>query len=81
MTQFQLAASVNDRNATAILAGRLTEVLREIGRASGELGSMAANNITINHTTIMNSPVFATLQANLLTALAPFPEALQSWSR
>jgi hypothetical protein len=42
---------------------------------------MAANNITINHTTIMNSPVFATLQANLLTALAPFPEALQSWSR
>jgi hypothetical protein len=75
MQQFQLAASVNDKNATAILAGRLTEVLREIGRITGELGSMAANNITINNTTIMNSPVFATLQANLLQALAPFPEA------
>jgi hypothetical protein len=78
MTQFQLAASVNDRNATATLAGRLTEVLREIGRITGELGSMAANNITINNTTVLNSPVFATLQANLLTALAPYPEARQA---
>jgi hypothetical protein len=76
MQRFQLAASVGDNNATGVLAGRLTEVLREIGRASGELGNMAAaNNITINNTTIMNSPVFATLQANLLQALAPFPEA------
>jgi len=75
MTQFQLAASVNDKNATAILAGRLTEVLREIGRITGEMGSMAANNITINNVSIMNSPVFANLQANLLHALAPFPDA------
>jgi hypothetical protein len=75
MTQFQLAASVNDKNATAILAGRLTEVLREIGRITGEMGALAANSITINNTTVLNSPVFATLQANLLTALAPFPEA------
>jgi hypothetical protein len=75
MTQFQLAASVNDKNATAILAGRLTEVLREIGRITGELGSMAANSITINNLNVLNSPVFATLQANLLHALAPFPEA------
>src|ERR1700724_1249556 len=75
MRQFQLAASVNDKNATAILAGRLTEVLREIGRITGEMGSMAANSITITNLTVMNSPVFATLQANLLHALAPFPEA------
>jgi hypothetical protein len=75
MQQFQLAASVNDKNATAILAGRLTEVLREIGRITGELGSMAANNITINNVSILNSPVFANLQANLLHALAPYPEA------
>lgn len=75
MTQFQLAASVNDKNATAILAGRLTEVLREIGRITGELGNMAVNNLTINNVSILNSPVFATLQANLLTALAPFPDA------
>jgi hypothetical protein len=75
MAQFQLASSVNDRNAVSTLAGRLTEVLRAIGHISGEMGSMAANSITINNVSIMNSPVFANLQANLLTALAPFPEA------
>src|ERR1700731_911215 len=47
MTQFQLAASLNDRNATGALAGRLTEVLRAIGSISGEMGSMAVNNLTI----------------------------------
>jgi hypothetical protein len=76
MQQFQLAASLNDRNGVAILAGRLTETLRAIGSISGEMGNMAVNNLTINNTTtILNSPVFASLQANLLTALAPYPEA------
>src|SRR5229473_5609606 len=75
MTQFQLAASLGDRSATATLAGRLTEVLRSIGSISGELGSMAVNNLTINNVSIMNFPVFANLQANLLHALSPFPEA------
>jgi hypothetical protein len=75
MQRFQLAASVGDNNAAGALAGRLTEVLREIGRATGQLGSMASSNLTINNTTIVNSPIFATLQANLMTALAPYPEA------
>jgi hypothetical protein len=75
MQQFQLASSVNDRNAVSTLAGRLTEVLRAIGSISGEMGNMAVNNLTINNVSIMNSPVFASLQANLLHALAPFPEA------
>jgi hypothetical protein len=75
MTQFQLAASLNDRHATATLAGRLTEVLRAIGSISGEMGSMAANNITINNHTVLNSPTFANIQISLLQALAPFPEA------
>jgi hypothetical protein len=76
MRQFQLAASVNDRQGTATLAGRLTEVLRAIGQLTGELGSMAVNNLTINNTTnILNSPIFATLQANMLHALAPYPDA------
>jgi hypothetical protein len=75
MQSFQLAASVGDRHATSALAGRLTEVLRAIGSISGEMGSMAVANLTINNTTVMNSPVFATLQANLLHALAPFPDA------
>lgn len=76
MQQFQLAASLNDRNATGMLAGRLTEVLKAIGSISGEMGNLAANSITINNTTnILNSPVFASLQANMLQALAPYPDA------
>jgi hypothetical protein len=75
MTQFQLAASLGDRSATATLAGRLTEVLRAIGGISGEMSNLAVNHLTINDTTVLNSPIFASLQANLLHALAPFPEA------
>jgi hypothetical protein len=75
MQQFQLAAAVHDRHATAQIAGRLTEVLRAMATITGEMGSLAANSITINNTTVLNSPVFASLQANLLHALGPFPEA------
>lgn len=62
LQQFQLAASVKDKNGTAVLAGRLTEVLREIGRITGELmRSPAVQNVT---TTInfVNSPIFVDLQ-------------------
>jgi hypothetical protein len=75
MRQFQLAASVNDRNATATLAGRLTEVLRAIGSISGEMSNIAVNHMTVNNTLVLNSPIFASLQANLLSALMPYPEA------
>jgi len=76
MAQFQFAHSINDRVAVSTLAGRLNEVLRSIGSISGELGGMAAHSINItNNVNILNSPIYATLQANLLTALAPFPEA------
>lgn len=76
MTEFQLASAVHDRHATSALAGRLTEVLRAIGSISGELGDMA-RSITINGNVvnIMNHPMLANLQSNLLRALAPFPEA------
>jgi hypothetical protein len=75
MNEFQLAAAVHDRHATSALAGRLNEVLRSIGSISGELGDMA-RSITVNgNINILNSPLLANLQANLLRALAPFPEA------
>jgi hypothetical protein len=75
MNEFQLAAAVHDRHATSALAGRLNEVLRSIGSISGELGDMA-RSITVNgNINIMNNPVLANLQANILRALAPFPEA------
>jgi hypothetical protein len=76
MNEFQLAANVHDRHATSALAGRLNEVLRSIGSISGELGDMAMRSVTVNgNINIMNSPLLANLQANLLKALAPFPDA------
>ena len=76
MGQFQLAASLNDRNATATIGRVLVEVLREIGRLTGELINVSGSvNITNNNIAILNSPAFASLQATMLKALAPFPEA------
>ena len=73
MNEFQLPANVHDRHATSALAGRLNEVLRSIGSISGELGDLAMRSITVNgNINIMNNPVLANLQANILRALA-FP--------
>jgi hypothetical protein len=76
LQQFQLCASVNDKNGVAILAGRLTEVLRAIGSATGEIlrSPMVQNvNNTIN---FVNSPIFVDLQQMLIRRLAGHPEAL-----
>jgi len=76
LQQFQLAASVNDKNGTAVLAGRLTDVLREIGRITGELMRAApVQNITTT-VNFINSPVFVDLQQMLVRRLATHPEAL-----
>ncbi len=75
LQQFQLAASVNDKNGTAVLAGRLTEVLREIGRITGEImRSPGVLNVNGN-INILNHPQLAMVQANILRALAPHPAA------
>jgi hypothetical protein len=76
MQQFQLAASLNDRNATATIGRALVEVLREIGKLTGELLSVSGSvNITNNNIAFVQSPAFARIQASLLQALAPFPDA------
>jgi hypothetical protein len=76
--QMQLAASVNDHHATAALAGRLNETNRLIGAITGEMGDLAARNITItatNNVSFVNSPVFLDLQQMLVRRLAAHPEA------
>lgn len=73
--QFQLAASVNDHHATSALAGRLNETLGLIGKLTGELLKLAPG-MTINNTAVfVESPQFAEVQASLLRALAPYPDA------
>ena len=58
-----------------MLAGRLTEVLREIGKLTGELGTMAGAARNQRRSHLLNSPLVANLQASMLRALAPFPDA------
>ena len=75
--QMLVASGVNDGHRVATLAGRAVEVLRELGRLSGELRDVATHQTTINNVTIMNSPIFVDLQAMLIERLAPYPEALE----
>jgi hypothetical protein len=76
LQQFQLAASCNDRNGTAVLGGRLTEVLREIGRLTGEILRAPAVQNILNSVTFMNSPDFVNIQQMLIKRLAGYPEAM-----
>jgi hypothetical protein len=78
MKQFQLAAAVNDRHATASLAGRLNETLGLIGKLTGELLRLAPGTITNNTAIFINSPAFADLQSMLIQRLATHPEALSA---
>jgi hypothetical protein len=67
-----------DGRGAAYVAGRLTSTLEVIARISGELGALATNttyNITNNQLVLTQHPAFLKLQASLLHALAPFPEA------
>lgn len=72
------AASVNDRNGTAALAGRAVDVLKEIGKLTGEMLSSSPINITHNTAVFMASPTFIRLEQMLIERLAPFPDALRS---
>ncbi len=83
ISQMLAAAACNDRHATANLAGKATDVLREVGKLTGELLESARsittiNNVTQNAVTFMASPLFGQLETMLMRRLAPHPEALKS---
>jgi hypothetical protein len=71
---FDSAVEAGDRNATAILAGRLLENLRFLSELTGRLQKYATpNNVTTIN--ILASPTFLNLQTKLIAALAPYPDA------
>jgi hypothetical protein len=78
LQQFQLCAAVNDKNGVAILAGRLTEVLRAIGSATGEIMKSPMVQNVNNSINITTSAVFIDLQQMLIKRLAGHPAALES---
>jgi hypothetical protein len=76
MNQLAREAELNRSYAVERVAGRLIEVLREIGAATGEHQRLtgAVFNVT-NNVQILNSPLFAELQAGLLEVCAAYPDA------
>jgi transposase-like protein len=73
MQRFLAASESDDRPGTALLAGRLTEVLRLVAQVTGEL-SRATSTVN-NNTLIMASPLMADLQQMLMTRLRGYPDA------
>jgi hypothetical protein len=73
MARFLAASEADDRQGTALVAGRLLDCLRLTAQLSGEL-SKAGASIT-NNIAILQSPLVADLQVMLIRTLAPFPEA------
>jgi hypothetical protein len=74
----QLAAmgEAGDARAVGYIAGQLTKTLETMARVTGEIGDLA-RSVTVNNTNIavVNHPQFASVQACMLRALAPFPDA------
>lgn len=70
---FSNAAGEGDAKATAWVSGRLLDVLKQIGKLTGELAASGVN--IINNTMIMNAPEITEMQAVIIGALAPYPEA------
>ncbi len=73
---FDAACDVGDRNGQSVIAGRLLETLREIGKLTGEIRQLAPGNLTVtNNIAVMSNPAIVELQASVIKALEPFPEA------
>jgi hypothetical protein len=75
----QLAAmsEAGDGNGAANVARALAQILESIAKVTGQLGQLASSTINIhgNVSVLTDSPAFARVQATMLRALAPFPDA------
>jgi hypothetical protein len=72
------AASMNDRHGVANLAGRSLDVLREIGKLTGQIREISGNVTNNNTLVLLSSPAFVRLEAMLLERLSPYPEAMRA---
>jgi hypothetical protein len=77
MNQLDRESQANRPYGVERVAGRLIEVLREMGSLTGEVSRIAGTviNIQNNHTQILNSAPFLELQAGLLSLCQAHPEA------
>jgi hypothetical protein len=74
----QLAAmsEANDARGATYVSVQLTRTLETIARVTGEIGQLAQSlSITNNVQVLVEHPQFIQLEATLLRALGPFPDA------
>jgi hypothetical protein len=76
MGHLDATTQAGDARGAALVAGSLVNVLEKIGKVTGEIATIAQGTINIqNNVAIVNSPLFAAVQAAILNALAPHPAA------
>jgi len=73
--RYAAALEAGDNNAVGLLAGRLTDINNSISRLTGELASSPL--IQHNTVNVYGSPEFARFRADLVRAVAPYPEVRQ----
>jgi hypothetical protein len=78
-SQLALMSEANDAKGVIAVTAQLTRTLEVIAKTTGELTSMSNNIINVNTTSnvalLAEHPMFVKLQAAILTALAPHPDA------
>jgi hypothetical protein len=75
-SQLSAMAEAGDGRGAAFVASALTRNLEAIARVTGELGELARSTINVHGNVVLtDSPAFAKVQATMLRALAPFPDA------
>jgi hypothetical protein len=77
MNQVTTAAAANDRSGVATAARALFEGLRDTSKLTGEVLEHASN-ISLVQNNFYASPDYLALQAMLVQALAPFPDAMRA---
>jgi hypothetical protein len=76
MNQLDRESQANRPYGVERVAGRLIEVLREMGSITGEVSKIAGVTLNItNNTQILSSPPFLQLQAGLLSICQAHPKA------
>jgi hypothetical protein len=76
MGQLAAVTEAGDARSAAYVGARLTHVLEVIAKVTGEIGQLAQSiSITNNVAVLAEHPHFLKVQASLLRALAPFPDA------
>lgn len=75
--QLDRLAAKDDHLGVATIAGKLTDVLQQIAKITGQISAVASSTVINfnNHVAVINSPPFADLQSGLIQVCAKHPEA------